>query len=179
MPKNVSEFESDAELARCYTSALRILNYRWNSEAELRRKLASKRFEADHIESTLARLKAEKWLDDKRFAEAFVRTRAGKRMGRMRIRGELRNAGVSGAEAEDAIRDHLDPEKEAAGLKVACDKRARALARRHGPAFLTTEEGRNKLTAYLLKQGYDNALVRSAVADLQKEIKVADDQPNP
>ncbi len=36
---------SDPE--RAYASALRILSYRFNSEAELRRKLRAKKFEAD------------------------------------------------------------------------------------------------------------------------------------
>ncbi|HEX2059908.1 MAG TPA: hypothetical protein VHK90_04145, partial [Thermoanaerobaculia bacterium] len=45
-------------------------------------------------------------------------------------------------------------------------KRARMLARRHGEEFLTTSEGRNKLAAYLLKQGYDAALVREALKEI-------------
>ena len=62
----------------CYVAALRILKYRFNSEGELRRKLRGKRFEKDEIEETILRLRNEKWLDDERFAAAFVRTRAGR-----------------------------------------------------------------------------------------------------
>src|SRR5438067_1636733 len=79
---------------RCYTAALRILNYRFNSEAELRRKLAAKDFDRETVDATIARLREEKWLDDARFAEAFVRTRMRKRVGRLRIRRELIAAGV-------------------------------------------------------------------------------------
>jgi regulatory protein len=160
----------DDDLERCHISALRILGYRWNSEAELRRKLASKRFDKEVIETTIARLRDEKWLDDDRFAEAFVRTKASKRMGRGRIKGALRAAGVDSESAERAIRANLDPEKEMEGLKVLCAKRMRMLVRRHGEEFLGTNEGRNKLTAWLLNQGYDAALVHSAI----KELKVVD-----
>jgi len=160
------------DLERCHIAALRILNYRWNSEAELRRKLASKRFESDVIETTITRLRQEKWLDDNRFAEAFVRTKALKRMGRGRIKGALRAAGVDNESAERAIRANLDPQKELEGLKVLCAKRMRMLVRRHGEDFLDTDEGRNKLTAWLLNQGYDAALVHSAI----KELKVVDHQ---
>src|SRR5205085_9687945 len=79
---------------RCYTAALRILNYRFNSEAELRRKLAAKEFDRDSIDAAVARLREEKWLDDARFAEAFVRTRMRKRIGSKRIRRELIAAGI-------------------------------------------------------------------------------------
>jgi len=159
----------DDDLERCHISALRILGYRWNSEAELRRKLASKRFDKEVIETTIARLRDEKWLDDDRFAEAFVRTKAMKRMGRGRIKGALRAAGVDSESAERAIRANLDPEKEMEGLKVLCAKRMRMLVRRHGEEFLDTDEGRNKLTAWLLNQGYDAALVREVLAKLKMQ----------
>ncbi len=159
---------SEPELERCYIAALRILNYRWNSEAELRRKLAKKRFDDGVIDTTLARLHDEKWLDDTRFAEAFVRTKASQRHGRARIRGGLRAAGVDHDTAEDAIREALDPEKEAEGLRLACEKRIRALTRKHGADYLESDEGRNNLRGWLLKQGYDSALVFEAM----KELKV-------
>jgi regulatory protein len=158
------------DLERCHIAALRILGYRWNSEVELRRKLASKRFDDDVIESTIARLREEKWLDDDRFAEAFVRTQTLKRHGRGRIKGALRAAGVAAEAAEQAIRANLDPEKEAEGLRLACEKRMRVLTRKHGADYLGTDEGRNKLTAWLLKQGYDAALVYTAI----KELSVVD-----
>jgi regulatory protein len=160
------------DLERCHIAALRILAYRWNSEVELRRKLASKRFEDDVIDTTITRLRDEKWLDDERFAEALVRTKAMKRMGRGRIKGALRAAGVDSESAERAIRANLDPDKEMEGLKAACAKRMRVLARKLGADFLDSDEGRNKLTAWLLNQGYDAALVQSLI----KEIRVADHQ---
>ena len=48
-------------------------------------------------------------------------------------------------------------------LDAACRKKADALARRHGPEYLSSDEGRNKLIGYLLKQGYDYAAVLAAV----------------
>src|SRR6266568_1376135 len=96
----------------CYLIALRILNYRFNSEAELRRKLAAKRFDDETIAATLARLREEKWLDDDRYAGAYVRTRVRKGVGRMRIRAELRAAGVGDDAAERALRENAEGEEE-------------------------------------------------------------------
>jgi regulatory protein len=163
------------EVDPCYIAAIRILKFRFNSEAELRRKLRGKKFEKDDIETTVVRLKREKWLDDDRYAAAFVRSRANKRVGKLRIGRELQAAGVSQASVTQAVAENVDPEREDEALRELCLKRARILARRHGDDFLATREGRNKLISYLLKQGYDAALVYEAL----KELPVVDHQPDP
>jgi regulatory protein len=154
----------------CYIAALRILNFRFNSEAELRRKLRAKKFEKEAIDAAIVRLHQEKWLDDQRFAGAFVRTKANRRLGSRRILRELKQSGVSNDAAVQAVVENIDPEREAEALRTLCARRAGALIRRHGADFLRTGEGRNKLAGYLLKQGYDAALVYEAV----KEISVVD-----
>ncbi|MEO8036787.1 MAG: regulatory protein RecX [Acidobacteriota bacterium] len=159
------------ELERCYLAAMRILNYRFNSRAELQRKLRMKDFAAEDIECTLDRLTGEKWLDDDRFAAAFVRTRLRKRIGPLRIRHELHAAGVDDESAARALRENTNADAERESLVAVCAKRARILTRRHGPEYLATDEGRNKLTGYLLKHGYDAAEIRSAL----KEIPVVHD----
>ncbi|HEX6160784.1 MAG TPA: regulatory protein RecX [Thermoanaerobaculia bacterium] len=157
---------------RCYLAALRILQYRFNSEAELRRKLQRKQFEKEEIDAALEKLRAEKWLDDQRFAGAFVRTRTSRKVGRLRIARELQAAGVDDETAGSAIAENVDAEAEREALVELGVKRARMLARRLGEDFLSTSEGRNKLAGYLLKQGYDAALVREAL----KEITVVHHQ---
>lgn len=159
------------ELDRCYTAALRILNYRFNSEAELRRKLQRKKFEAALIDETIERLRREKWLDDQRFAAAFVRTRQQKHRGPRKIAMELAAAGVGRDEARQALRENSNPEREREDAIALFEKRRRLLIRRHGEEYVLTDEARRKLAAYLLNQGYDSALVQSVV----KEIPVVDD----
>jgi regulatory protein len=151
---------------RCYASALRILRHRFNSTAELKRKLRTKGFSKEDIEPTIERLAAEKWLDDVRFAGAFVRTRARKRIGRLRIRRELIGAGVDDEIIASAVGENVNSEDEREKAERIAQKRLPILIRRYGE-----RSARNKLTAYLLKQGYEAALVRSIV----KEIKVAHD----
>ena len=150
---------------RCYLAAMRILAHRFNSEVELRRKLKGKKFEAGVIDTTLVRLRDEKWLDDERFAGAFVRTRSNKKVGKLRILRELKSVGVDNDAARVAVAENVDPERELEQLGELCRKRMRALARRHGEEWLGTEEGRNKLTVWLLNQGYDAALVQSVIRE--------------
>jgi regulatory protein len=152
----------------CYTAALRILNFRFNSVAELRRKLRAKKFDEDEIETTLARLREEKWLDDERFANSFVRTRATKRIGRLRILRELSEAGVSSSAAAAAIAEHLGPERERSELEALCRRKLEALRRRRGDEYVASDEGRAKLMASLARSGFE----ASAVIDVvEKALK--------
>ena len=151
------------ELDHCYKVALRILRHRFNSTAELRLKLRVRNFDKQIIDAAIGRLTDEHWLDDERFAGSFARTRAGKRVGPRRIARELAAAGVSGDVAEKALQEVSDEDRVRADALAVCQKRMRILSRRHGPEFVRSAEGRNKLTLYLLKQGYDAALAREVI----------------
>src|SRR5688572_32398120 len=155
----------------CYIAALRILNHRFNSEAELRRKLRVKQFDKETIDATMVRLRNEKWLDDSRFAGAFTRTKANKSIGKKRILRELQAAGVDRETAAEAVAGNVDPEREAESLRTLCERRAGMLVRKHGPEYLHSAEGRNKLAAYLMKQGYDAGLVFAAIREFAKDTK--------
>src|SRR5260370_21520319 len=115
------------ETERCYAAALRFLQYRWNSAVELRRKVRRKQFSDEVITSTLDRLRAEKLLDDERFAAAMVRTRSRKRIGRLRIRSELGAAGVDEETIARAISANIDDGAERAALEALCRKKIRLL----------------------------------------------------
>ena len=159
---------------RCYHSALRILSHRFNSELELRRKLGRK-FEKPDIDAAVERLRRERWIDDERFAVAFARARVNRRIGSRRIVRELQSAGVSRDSATQAVAENLNEDREREAVRSLCEKKVKALTRRHGEGYVGTEEGRNKLAVYLLNQGYDAALVYEAL----KEIRVVHHQPDP
>ena len=150
----------------CYRVALRILRHRFNSIAELKRKLRAKGFSREDIEPAIEGLVLEKWLDDERYAGAYVRTRLQKRIGKLRIRRELIAAGVADEIIARAVGENIDSEDERARALASAQKRLPILTRRYGP-----DVARNKLAAYLLKQGYDSALVREII----KETKVEHD----
>jgi regulatory protein len=152
-----------------YDSAIRILRYRFNSEVELRRKLRAKKFEKQDIDAVIERLRSEKWLDDDRFAGAFVRTRANKRVGHLRIRRELSAAGVSDESAARALAENRDPEREREALVALCNKRVRMLLRRHGEEYLASAEAHAKLASYLVGQGYDSGLVWQVVREVTRQ----------
>ena len=71
-----------------------LLARREHARLELRRKLMQRDFPADEVDAALDRLEADGLLSDERFAEVFVRQRAGRGYGPLRIRQELRERGV-------------------------------------------------------------------------------------
>jgi len=146
------------DLERCYIAGLRILNYRFNSEAELRAKLDRKEFPHDAIDAAIERLRREKWLDDGRFAAAFVRTRLRKGIGRLRIKRELQAAGVDSATIAQAL-DIPDHDDRAAAI-TAAKKRLAVLRRRDDEDAI-----RQKLVAYLFRQGYDSGMAMDVVRE--------------
>jgi regulatory protein len=147
------------DIERCYTAGLRILNYRFNSEAELRGKLERKEFSREVIDAAIERLRGEKWLDDDRFAAAYVRTRVRKGIGRVRIKQELAAAGVESGTIARAL-DLPDHDERAAAV-VSARKRLAILRRRNDDEVI-----REKLVAYLFRQGYDSTMAR----DVAREV---------
>jgi regulatory protein len=151
------------DLERCQLAAMRILNHRFNSEAELRRKLELKEFARDVIDATVVRLRRERWLDDDRFAAAYVRTRLRKGIGLLRIKRELVQAGVAGETIARALRDSQPDHDERAAAVISAKKRLAVLRRRADDASI-----REKLVAYLFRQGYDSSMA----VDVVREVMV-------
>lgn len=75
-------------------TAFDLLARREHSTQELSRKLASRNFEPDLIEATVAALVSEGLLDNERFAESFVHSHFQRGQGPQKIRAELRGRGI-------------------------------------------------------------------------------------
>jgi regulatory protein len=101
------------ELGRAKDYALRLLEYRARSEAEIARRLARRGHDDATIERAVADLRAVGLLNDHEFARAWVASRrAGRPTGRTRLRWELRRHGVDADTAAQAVEQGLDPEAE-------------------------------------------------------------------
>jgi regulatory protein len=149
------------DLERCQIAAMRILNHRFNSEGELRRKLEMKEFARDVVDATIDRLRREKWLDDDRFAATYVRTRVRKGIGLLRVKRELAAAGVDGETIARALDESLPDHDERAAALVSARKRLVVLRRRDDDALI-----REKLVAYLFRQGFDSSMAMEVVREL-------------
>ena len=81
--------------------AIRLLARREHSRAELARKLAADGTQ-EEIEAVLAELTASGLLSDARYAEAYLRTNAG-RFGAAKLRQTLRAKGIAGELVEEQL----------------------------------------------------------------------------
>ncbi|GAB4290635.1 MAG: recombination regulator RecX [Thiohalomonadaceae bacterium] len=80
-----------------YPRAIALLAQREHSARELERKLCDKGFPFERVAECIARLQQERLQSDARYAESYVRMRAGKGYGPLRIRAELAERGVADA----------------------------------------------------------------------------------
>jgi regulatory protein len=131
-----------------FRDAARLLGHRLRSSAELRQRLRDKGY-ADHVvEPCLARLARAGFLDDQRFAVAYVRDGVNlQRRGAARLRRELQGKGVADELIDAALELVLPAEREAA---LAEELVAKYAARVRGlPPF----KARQKLAGYLQRRG--------------------------
>lgn len=150
--------------------ALGLLVRREHSRKELLRKLAVRGVDADDAQAAVARMTAEGWQDDARFAESLIRSRAGTGYGPLRIRAELASHGL----AQDLIAEAMAASEQDWG-ELARDLVRRRFAGALGgsaPAFASDDADqdlaapdpalRRKAAEFLLRRGFSGDQVRAA-----------------
>jgi regulatory protein len=145
---------------KTYERALRLLSFRARSAKELEKRLLEKGEPAAGVAAALARLAAAGLLDDTRYAEARARTGiVGKARSRRRIEEDLVHRGVAREVAGAAVRRALADAgtDEAAVAERAARKKMRSLA------SLDPRAQREKLYAFLARQGHPASVVRQVV----------------
>ncbi len=152
----LADLESASETYRCRRKALDLLARSEQCRRGLAVKLSKKGFSREAVSSALDRLVSAGFLDDRRFAEAWVRSRLRSRPeGPSRLRGALMSRGIGGSAAREAVETVLeelgDDEAEEA-MERAWDK----LSRRSG----ITDE---KLLAALVRRGFLVSRVRALI----------------
>jgi regulatory protein len=119
-PRRPDADAAEADERTVRTAALALLAGRDFGRAELARRLQQRGYPAGVVAAVVEGLVAERLLSDSRFVEQFIRQRAGRGHGPVRIRAELRERAVPDAEVEAGL--------EAAAVDWAAA--ARALRRR-------------------------------------------------
>jgi regulatory protein len=140
-----------------YIAALTMLSARELSEAQIRTRLKRKEIDADDIDAAIAKLKSDRTLDDRRVARAIARMESAiKGRGRTRIIQKIRQAGIDGDTAEDAVREVFEDVDEAALFDRAFERRLRGKA-----ATDLDDKGRARIIRGLVAQGFSlDAILR-------------------
>lgn len=111
-------------------------------------------------EKILARLRQGRYVDDSRFAQAFVRDKVVfNRWGRSRLRLALYQKGVDRDLIDQAI-DTIDPDEYSAALTTLLTDKARLMA---DP---TSYDSRMKLLRYAISRGFEAPLALSILKSL-------------
>lgn len=162
-PGQVEDLLRSSRRQEAMDRALHYLSYRSRSRFEVERYLGRKGYEEPIVEAVLARCEELGYLDDRRFAEAWVRDRIElKPRGIARLKAELRKKGVHGPEAGEAIRSAFREAgvTERDLLERAARKRWRS-RRSEDPWTL-----RRRLFGYLRRRGFRPAEIREVVNGL-------------
>jgi regulatory protein len=141
--------------------AIGLLARRAHSRSELRRKLRMKGYEAEAIDTAMARLAELGYIDDQAFARELVRRRGALR-GPLALSAELAARGVDRADVEAAVAE-FDPE---AQLLSATRLAERLYARKPQIGYRAMLDG---VGAKLLRRGFTTTIVRAACRSVLAE----------
>jgi regulatory protein len=137
-------------MADAYITALTLLSARELSESQIRARLKRREFEAADIDEAIARLMADRTLNDRRVALAIARMESAIRhRGRSRVLQKIRQAGIDDDTAEDAVREVFEEVDEEAMLDKAFERRLKGKT----PKELD-DKGRARVIRGLVTQGF-------------------------
>ncbi len=158
---DIAALTGEAAITVATESAARFLAVRPRSKQEVRQSLVKKGIADPVIDAALERLTAFGYLDDRAFADLWVRDRMTfKPTSPRALRYELRQKGISRDIIDEALAD-LDAED-------AAYRAAQAQARRfHGSERRAFE---TKVGAFLQRRGFSYAVVRSTLRRLIEEL---------
>lgn len=143
--------------AKAYNLALRYLSYRPRSEHEVREHLLRKDYKDQVVDAALARLRQNKFVDDRVFAESWVRSRQASSPRSQRVlRMELMKKHVAKDVTENVLAEQ-SKEMEIDALRTVASKKLR---------LMRFSQDKQKLTQYLMGQGYRYSDVRHVLDDL-------------
>ena len=120
----------EERLAPIKAKAVRLINHRARSTAELRQRLLDAEFEPEGVEEVIDRCTASGMLDDAQFAQEWVRQREKNQKKSVAVlRRELQRKGISQVLIEDALAQ-VDEESQEQILEDLVTKKAASLKTR-------------------------------------------------
>ena len=157
--EQVRELAGIAEGEKATAAALNFVSYRPRSEREVRDRLRSKAYEPASIDYAIEKMRGWRYLDDTKFAEFWVESRAEHSpRGKRALQSELRAKGVD-REVVERVLDETDLDEGNAALEIA-RKRLRSLS------SYDEETQRRRLSAFLARRGYGWDVVKPVLAEL-------------
>lgn len=177
-PVSVGDHLSEADITRLRNAdepdravfaALNLLAHRGRSEKELRQRLRQKGFTPDAIDEAIRRVVDWGYLDDERFAAAWVEQRQTSRpRSRRALAYELREKGVDREIIETTI-DEAEIDEVTDARRLAADKWRKERG-------LEPDKRRQRTAAFLARRGYGWDVARQVLDELARDEGVDDEE---
>ncbi len=166
-PSKIAKLQAEDLREVAYMQALRFLDYRPRSRAELRRNLEKHAVPSDVINDVFKRLERSGLVNDERFAQDWVENRSEFRpRSRRALAFELHQRGLD----DTAIKKALEGLNEEALAYQAAVKQARRYA------DLPQRDFNNKLGSFLARRGFSYEVIKHVVARVWDEKFEKDDE---
>ena len=143
-----------------------LVNMRDYSEHDFKRKLRLDGYASSTVEACVQRAKELRLIDDRRYADAYIRSKVSQGWGRSRIERELSAHGIAAADVAGWPEEYLSGDAEA--------ERAYELAKRRP---LKGSNDYERLMRYLCGRGYAPGVASSAVNRVLAEAAATADEP--
>jgi len=165
----LEEIQAESDKFRASESAYRLLSMRPHSAVELRFKLRKRGFADEIIEPIIKKFKKEGYLNDRNFAEVYVKSRlSSKPRGRRMLLSELLQKGVRRELANEVLDSALGvTSEEELALKLLQKNRNRLLKEKSVDLKL-------KIRNYLGYRGFGYEAIRQAADEFLKTIDSED-----
>ncbi|MEX0932109.1 MAG: RecX family transcriptional regulator [Candidatus Saccharimonadales bacterium] len=158
-PEELKDWQSSSEYGKAYDRALKYLAIRPRSQFEMSTYLDRKDYEPEIKEKVLKELKKNGYLDDNKFAEAWVswRMNIGTKS-RQQIQAELIKKRVP-REITEQVLASIETEAELENLKQLIATKQKQ----------SRYQEKQKLMAYLARKGFNYGLIKQAFEELDLE----------
>lgn len=153
----------ESSFRKVYHKALSYLSYRMRSKKEMEDYLGKNEYPFSIIKKVIERLKKEGHINDRDFAEAFVRTKINTTMsGPGKIKYDLMKKGIDEQDALQAL-DHYSKEQQLEQAKKLIQKRMLHNKR------VSHKELQQKAKQFLLQKGFTFDMIEEAFNKLEIE----------
>lgn len=154
--KEITEILKRDQQNKALEKSFRLLGVRPRSQKELEKKLKEKGFVPEIIKKVIARIKELGYLDDKKFAKAWLESRKLSRKGKYVVQRELKQKGVTEEIVKKTIssytpKDELEIAIELAGKKMKTYEN------------LDKFKKRQKLAAFLANRGFSWGVIQEVL----------------
>ncbi len=149
-------FSKKDNYSRCMNSAIYSLAMREHSRQEIYKKLSRKEFsEGVDINLLLDELEENNYLNEQRFTESFIRSRAQRGQGLLKINNELRQRGINSELINQAL-NILDID----WYELASEQRKK----KFGDSLPEDYKEKTRQMRFLSGRGFDSEIIRSIIS---------------